>query len=116
MLTEDEITISLADYLDQLVSFRRIDCFSHVSNETFTKSWAVKHRNKAKGVRKGTPDFIIVKDKRVLFLELKREKGGVLSPEQKVWIASIGEADNLKAVVAKGLDQALKEIKEFFSA
>jgi len=89
---EDDLTIKTANYLDDLKFTGKILMFTHISNETFTKYHSVKVKNRQKGVRPGIPDMFIVFNHGVLFLELKREKHGVVSPDQKKWLEAIVRA------------------------
>ena len=64
-------------------------------------------RLKAEGVSKGVPDLYIPAWK--IWVEMKRQKGGVVSPEQKVWrqyLESIGDF----VIVAKGNEDAQRQI------
>ena len=47
-----------------------------------------------------------------LWIELKREKGGVLSPSQKWWHQQLAEM-GYRVVVAKGSREAIKAIEEY---
>lgn len=89
--------------------------FTHIPNETFTKSWGVKNRNKALGVRKGFPDYcLILPDYRgMLFVEMKRQKGSTTSPEQKVWIEEIKKIEGCDAAICYGADEAIAYVKQF---
>lgn len=63
---------------------------------------------KAEGVSRGVPDLYIPAWN--TWIEFKRSKGGVLSPQQKDWLAyleSIGDT----VIVAHGAEQAKQEIK-----
>lgn len=93
--------------------------FTAVPNSTYTTSWAAKRRNYEQGLRKGLPDLVIVIPPeravdgtgRVIFVELKRVKGGVVSPEQKKWIAALNAVGGtVDAFVAHGADEAIEEI------
>lgn len=93
--------------------------FTAIPNSTYTTSWAVKRRNYEQGLRKGLPDLVIVIPPeraasglgRVIFVELKRVKGGVVSPEQKKWIAALNAVGGtVDAFVAHGADEAIEEI------
>lgn len=89
---------------------RNLPCF-HVPNSTWTKSIQIKMRNKRLGVSSGVPDlFVVIPGKQVIAIEMKRVKGGTLSPTQKDWIATLQEA-NLPTYVAKGADEAIKIIE-----
>lgn len=88
--------------------------FTAIPNSTWTSSFAVKNRNKAQGVRRGPPDLMIVipasksvfLEAKLLFVEMKRIKGGVLSPEQKEWNEALNEVENVGAYVCKGCEAA----------
>jgi len=87
--------------------------FSSIPSSTFTRSWSQKAKNTRTGLRKGLPDLLIVlKRKRLLFLEMKKVKGGKLSPEQKEWIETLNLC-RVYATVAKGLEEAKKEIERY---
>jgi hypothetical protein len=70
---------------------------------------------KALGVKPGVPDIIITRraprapEARGVAVELKREKGGRTSAEQKAWIAEL-EADGWIAFVADGWTEARERL------
>ena len=95
--------------------------FTAIPNSTYTTSFAAKRRNHEQGLRKGLPDLVIVIPPeraasglgRVVFCELKRRKGGVVSLEQKNWIASLNAVGGtVDAFVAHGADEAIAEIAD----
>lgn len=47
-----------------------------------------------------------------LFIELKRRKGGTVSPEQAIMIGDL-QSLGYKAIVCKGADHAITEIKRY---
>jgi len=102
---EDQECHTLVDYLEILKQQGKVIVFSHTANETYTRSWNQKRRNTAMGVRSGIPDYVIVTRKYTLFLEMKRVKGGVVSPTQKKWIKAI-ENTGVPVAVCKGFDEA----------
>ena len=100
-----------------------------VPNETFTKSYKQRIKNKRLGVSSGVPDLAVVvptkaiaeryavsRDyeawygSRLVFIEMKRKKGGVTSENQKKWIKTLNEA-GIQAVVCKGCDEAIEFIE-----
>lgn len=85
--------------------------FSSIPNSTYTKSWKQKAKNKAEGLRAGLPDLLIVLPNLLLFIEMKRTKGGVVSPVQKEWIEELNKIDGVKAIVCKGADEAIENIE-----
>ena len=84
---------------------------SSIPNSTYTKSWKQKAKNKAEGLRAGLPDLLIVLPNLLLFIEMKRTKGGVVSPVQKEWIEALNKIDGVKAIVCKGADEAIENIE-----
>jgi len=72
------------------------------------------------GYSKGVPDImiydrpLIIEDGMMFIgcaIEMKRLKGGVLSPEQKIWLSELKER-GWKCHVAHGCDDAIKFLKE----
>lgn len=67
--------------------------FTAIPNSTYTKYVSVKVRNKRLGLRRGFPDMIVLvrrhesKDGEgyLLTIEMKRERGGKESEDQKDW-------------------------------
>jgi len=68
------------------------------------------------GMVKGFPDIflpVVIPGKYAgLFIELKREKGGKLTREQKAWLNALS-AQGYKAVCCKGFEEAKKTIEEY---
>ena len=113
---------------EAFVQWLRLKGYSHfrVPNETYTRSWSQKAKNKKLGVSSGVPDLaIVVPDVwhaygdnvpantytgRLVFIEMKRKKGGVTSENQKKWIKTLNEA-GVQTVVCKGCDAAIEFIE-----
>jgi hypothetical protein len=74
------------------------------------RSRATAGRLKAEGVSSGVPDLFI--PAWGLWVEMKRSKGGSLSPEQKDWIKYL-ESVNYWTIVGKGADDAKQQILAF---
>lgn len=87
--TEHEEAVILTEYLNLLQTRGHIVLFSHIPHETFTRSWNTKRKNKAEGVHKGVPDYLIITKTKIVFLELKRSKGGRVSEEQAKWLLAL---------------------------
>ena len=93
-------------------------------------------RNKRMGQSKGFPDYLVIipdeyKEQysvvdeppvgvdcglvcfsnRLVAIEMKRKKGGRLSPEQKQWLEWL-ESAGIEVFVAKGADEAIRWIEE----
>lgn len=93
--------VAFADWLNAKGLF-----FTATAQSTFT-GWKQKAKNKRMGVKKGLPDIIIVHDNAILFVEMKRIKGGVASPEQKEWIRRINKVPNCQAIICAGAHEAI---------
>ena len=94
--------------------------FSAIPNSTYTKSWNQKRKNKEQGLRKGLPDLLVcLNDKQsksgaiLLFVEMKRIKGSSATPEQKEWIRSLNEINNVECMICYGADEAIDFISRF---
>lgn len=84
-------------------------------------NWAAYSRTlKKMGMSKGFPDLIILatnksKTHEVLFIEMKRQKGGVLHDEQKEWIQKLDDK-NYCVGVAKGCDSAINILNNYLQS
>lgn len=74
------------------------------------RSRATAGRLKAEGVSSGVPDLFI--PAWGLWVEMKRSKGGSLSPEQKDWIKYL-KSVNYLVIVGKGEADARQQILAF---
>jgi hypothetical protein len=100
---------ALAGYLRYLQNQGKISVYSHLPHEQYTNSRMVKKKNVYSGVRKGVPDYIIVIKDIIIFLELKRKSGGVVSTDQKQWLEALDNKTTV-SVVCKGFDESKKYI------
>lgn len=82
----------------------------HTPNSTFSKHWSVKVRNKNLGVQPGIPDLFLILNNKLHAIEMKRVKGGVVSPDQKKWLELLSTA-GVKGIVAKGCDEAVQYVE-----
>lgn len=72
-------------------------------------------RLKAEGVRAGVPDLFLAvptKSAHGLWIEMKRQKGGVVSDEQKAAMAAL-EAQGYACTVCKGWQEARRAISDY---
>lgn len=83
----------------------------HIANESGQQldSAQLGHRH-AMGVRRGAPDYFVVhrRTHKVVFIELKKRKGGVRRKEQKICITALGR----RAKFCNGWHQAAMFIEE----
>lgn len=117
--TESQETIALANWLRLNNYF-----FTKNPNETFTKFFNVKRKNKLEWVSPWVPDMmIILKRWSLLFIELKRRKkvlksgklsssNSKVSEEQKKWISELNKINNVQAEVCYGCDEAIELIEK----
>ncbi len=110
MPTEHDEAVALAQYLEILQKQGRIELYSHLPHETFTRNWGTRMRNKREGVKKGVPDYIIVTKEKVLFIELKRIKRSATSQEQDQWLFALNDKRTVSGV-SLGFEQARKVIE-----
>ena len=74
---------------------------------------SVAKKLRAEGVRPGVPDLYVPAWK--LWIEMKRTKGGRLSPDQKDWIAYL-EVIGDTVIVAHGAREASAKVLDFMGA
>ena len=74
----------------------------------------VAQKLKAEGVRSGVPDLFVPKWS--LWIEMKRQKGGSVSKEQKDWIKYLTEDCGHGAIVAKGWEDGIKQVTSFLDS
>lgn len=73
---------------------------------------------KAQGVRPGVPDLLFALPQRGrmayagLWIELKRQKGGSVSPSQREWHERLTQA-GYAVVVARGWEEAVQQIRDY---
>lgn len=108
--TEDQECYWLVDYLNELKQKGKVLMYSHIPNETFTKSWSVKVKNKKLGVSRGFPDYVILTPKGMIVIEMKRSKGGVVSPEQNQWLIGFS-LQGIENHVCRGFEEARQVLK-----
>lgn len=82
------------------------------------KSPVARLRFKAEGLRSGVPDMFLALPAgrwHGLFIEMKRRRGGTVSPEQKAYIEAL-RAQGYRAEVCRGCDEALEVLRDYLSA
>ena len=62
---------------------------------------------KAEGQKSGFPDLVILSNGQSLFIEMKRQKGGTVSAEQKEWKEWL-LSNCFDAAICKGAEEAYK--------
>ena len=74
------------------------------------RAMSVAKKMKAEGVRPGVPDLFVPEWR--LWVEMKRQKGGRLSADQKDWITYL-EAIGDTVIVGKGANDASRQVVRF---
>lgn len=93
-----------------------LDLLYHIPNGG-KRSKAEAGRFKAMGVKSGVPDLMLPVQKNGyhgLYIELKREKGGTVSPEQQKWINALRK-QGYAVEVCKGFEQARCLLVEYLN-
>ena len=71
---------------------------------------------KESGTLAGVADLVVVGNGgRVLFVEMKRQKGGKLKPEQEEWIQKLDDKDYCVGV-AKGCESAVRILQKYLES
>lgn len=105
--TEDQEQVALASYLDMVAR----DKWFHVPNGSH-KSIAQRMRFKRLGLKPGVPDVWVVIPKKGFYglvIEMKRQKGGVVSDEQKKWVEYLRNV-GFSVHVCKGAGPAVEVV------
>ena len=93
------------------ITYRPVRIFA-IPNGGF-RSMATAGRLKVEGVSPGVPDLFVPAWH--LWIEMKRLKGGRLSPEQQDWIEYL-EGVGHTCLICHGADDAKAQISAFFEA
>ena len=96
--TEFQEQCTVIDFLELMLRSKKILAFTAIPQNMWTTSWKQKWTQKREGVRKGFPDIVVVTNKTVLFIEMKRVKGGEVQPEQKNWHDILGGKQSVSAI------------------
>lgn len=83
--------------------------FTCIPNSTNTNVYQ-RAINKAMGLRRGLPDLLMIINKRLVFIEMKRKKGGKVSEEQLEWMRRLNDCDNIYCYVCEGFESAKEKI------
>lgn len=109
--TEDDEQIVVAEFC----KYQHIP-FVHIPNEG-KRSAAYGVKLKEMGLQKGFPDIHIPQARggyHAMYIELKRDSRSHPTKEQLEWVAYLNK-NGYYAVVAYGADEAIAEIKKYFS-
>lgn len=102
--SEDHESVAFVGWLELLIASGAQIKFSHLPLETPCTPIQAK-RLQRMGVRRGVPDYLLIINGRLVFIELKRLTGGVVSGPQKSWLAAF-ELAGVQAFVCNGAREA----------
>ncbi len=109
--TEEQDCYVLARYLKILQDQGKIQMFTHIPNSTYTTSIKTKVRNKNLGVSRGVPDYMILTNKKILWIEMKRKTGSSTREEQYAWQTALNDAGCVSEICF-GAESAIEIVKE----
>ena len=104
---EEEQTLLFSWANMQKNTYPELDLLFHIPNEG-KRTAQTGARLKAAGLSSGVPDICLPVAKcgyNALYIEMKRQKGGTLSANQKQWLEKLLKAGNL-AVRCNGFEEA----------
>jgi len=96
------------------VKWPELDLLYHIPNGGSRNKIEAAHL-KAQGVKKGVPDLFLPVAKQGyhgLYIEMKRQKKGVLSADQKQWIENLRK-QGYRVEVCKGFQSAADVIEDY---
>lgn len=104
ILSEEDEQIAVVNYLELLMDSNKILAFTAFPQNGNNIPFIM--RNKRLGVRPGFPDLILItRGHQLVFIEMKKKKGGTVRPEQRVWIELL-IASGVVVHVCNGFDEA----------
>lgn len=90
---------------------------THIGNESQLGGRAGIIRGtklKAIGQSRGFPDYLLVVNSQLVAIEMKRQKGGHTSPEQKQWLEALTGC-GVKCFVCRGANQAIETVERLLA-
>lgn len=108
LATEFQDSEALVQRLGYMKNQRKIIDFAHVPNE------ATYDKQQAKlGISAGFPDIVVLTKKGMIYIEMKRPKGGVIDKLQQQWVDNLNSVHPGMAKVCHGQDEAIAFIYQF---
>ena len=95
----------------------RIPCFATLNHQQMSginrrAAAIIQGKQKALGMQPGVYDLCVFLPNKFLHIELKRQKGVVVSNPQKIRGAIINRFPYAEAIVCTGADEAIQAVKE----
>lgn len=115
--TEHQEQVALFDWLElESRKYHELRLAFAIPNGA-SKSWSQAKKFQAEGLRAGVPDVLlpVARGKyHGLFIEMKRAKGGVVSPEQEHWLLCM-EIEGYRTDVCRGWIEAQAAVMNYMS-
>ena len=110
MNSEHDEQVIVCKYLD----IKKIKYYSVPSGLIIggKNKFALLNKFKREGYKNGVPDLVIFLQNKILYIEMKRQKGSATSQEQKDWIKFINEMPYAEAHICKGAKEAIEKIND----
>ncbi len=111
--TEHAAQTALCDWLD----IKHPDVLYYAVPNAGKRGRQAQGRALAEGLKAGVPDLCICEargDHHGLYIELKRERGGTVSPEQEYWLEALDQR-GYRAIVCRGFEAAVRAIEDFLA-
>ena len=86
---------------------------THIGNESQLGGRAGIIRGaklKAIGQSKGFPDYLVIANNQLIAIEMKRQKGGHVEPEQAEWLEALEDC-GIKTYICRGASEAIEAIE-----
>ena len=86
---------------------------THIGNESQMSGRAGAIRGsklKSIGQSKGFPDYLVIVNRQLIAIEMKRQKGGKVSTEQWDWLQALEDC-GIRTFVAHGANEAMETVQ-----
>lgn len=113
---EDSEQLTYTQYLDAMnIRYFAIPNIVKLAGMIKSKIARIRfwQQRKKEGIKKGVPDLVVFLPKKILFVEMKRQKGSATSIEQKEWCNIINTYPYAISIICKGADFAIIETKRY---
>lgn len=119
-MSERDEQIKFIQYLNYLENAGKLTYFAVPNAQALSPVNRIKaainiKKLKAEGFRPGAPDLVVILTGKVVFIEMKAKKGGVVSDNQVIMLEKIKKL-NHTAVVCMGFDAAMEVINDNLQA
>ena len=102
----------------QWLTFKGLDFFAVKNEQTMSKKSpqmaAIQEaKSKRMGKKTGVQDLVIFTDSQIIFIEMKRKKGGKVTIEQDKWSGIVNKYPYSKAHICYGCTDAISVVEKY---